>query len=96
MTEGLSFIVGLFLPLLVELVKTKFGDNKIVSYSIALISCIVVGFITTAIGGKLDVSSLDTLVGSIGSSLLASQVVYNYYWKPQKLDERVANYINKI
>lgn len=96
MSEGLSFILGLFLPAVVEYVKTKFGDNKIIHWTIALVSCVVVGVISTIIDGKFNTQDLDALVGSIGSALIASQAVYNYYWKPKKLDEKVQSFIATV
>jgi hypothetical protein len=35
-------------------------------------------------------------VGSIGSALLASQAIYNYYWKPKELDKRFQTYLSKV
>jgi hypothetical protein len=96
MSEGLSLILGLFLPPVVEYVKTKFADNKIVSYSITLVLCAIIGVISTIIGGKFNTSNLDAIVGSIGSALLASQAIYNYYWKPKELDKRFQTYLSKV
>lgn len=96
MPEGLSFILGLFLPPVVEYVKTKFKDNKIVNYSITLGSCAIIGVISTIIGGEFNTTNLDSIVGSIGIALLASQAIYNYYWKPQQIDKRFQSYIAKI
>jgi SNF family Na+-dependent transporter len=93
MSEGLSFILGLFLPPLVEYVKTKFSDNKVVHYTIALLSCAIVGVVSVLIEGKFNTENLDAIVGSIGTALIASQAVYNYYWKPQKLDVKLQSFI---
>jgi len=95
MSEGLSLILGLFLPPIVEYVKMKFDDNKIVNYSITLALCAVVGVFSTIVEGKFDTTNLDTIIGSISSALLASQAVYNYYWKPKKLDEKVQAFITR-
>lgn len=96
MSEGLSLILGLFLPPIVEYVKTKFADNKIVHYSITLILCAIIGVFSTLIEGKFNTNDLDGIVGSIGAALVASQSVYNYYWKPKKLDVKLQSYIAKV
>lgn len=93
MSEGLSFVLGLFLPPVVEYVKTKFKDNKIVNYSITLGSCAILGVVSALIEGTFKTADLDSIVGSIGTALLASQSVYNFYWKPQKLDVKLQSYI---
>lgn len=96
MSELISFVVGMFLPALVELVKTKFADKKIVSYSIALVSCALVGGITTLLTGGFNAETLETFVGSLGTALIASQSVYNFYWKPAKIDEKIQKFISNI
>ena len=93
MSEGLSLLLGALLPPVVEYVKTKFADNKIVNYSITLGLCAVIGVISTILEGKFNTTDLDTIIGSIGSALLASQAVYNYYWKPKRLDERLKTFV---
>jgi predicted PurR-regulated permease PerM len=95
-SETLSLILGLFLPPVVEYVKTKFANNKVVSYTITLVACVVIGVISTIIGGEFNTSNIDAILCSIGTSLLASQSVYNYYWKPKKLDVKFESYIAKI
>jgi len=96
MSEGLSLLLGLFLPPIVEYVKTKFANNKIVNYSITLTLCVIIGIVSTLIEGKFNTSDLDTIVGSVGSALIATQAVYNFYWKPKKLDTRFETYIAKV
>ena len=91
MSELISFIVGLFLPPIVEYAKTKFPNNKIINYSIALIFSILVGVLSTIFEGKFNTSDLGTVIGSIGTSLLASQTVYNYYWKNSQIAKRIEN-----
>jgi uncharacterized membrane protein YqaE (UPF0057 family) len=91
MSEILSFILGLFLPPVVEFVKTKFKDNKIVNYSITLSSCAFIGVVSTIFEGKFNTTNLDTIVGSISTALLASQSVYNYYFRNSNLAKRIAS-----
>jgi len=95
MSEGLSLLLGLFLPPIVEYVKTKFANNKIVNYSITLILCVIVGVISTIIEGKFNTKDVGTIFGSIGSALFAAQATYNYFWKPKKLDTSFKAYVIK-
>jgi len=90
-SELLSFVLGLFLPPVVEFVKTKFSDNKIIHYLIALGSCFVIGIISTLIEGKFNTTDLDTIVGSISLALVSSQSVYNLYWRTSKIAKKIAN-----
>jgi len=92
-SELLSFVLGLFLPPVVEFVKTKFSDNKIIHYLIALGSCFVIGIISTLIEGKFNTTDLDTIVGSISLALVSSQSVYNLYWKPKEIGQKFISYL---
>jgi hypothetical protein len=90
MSEELSFILGLFLPPVVEYIKTKFADNKIVNYSITLGTCAIIGVISSLINGELKTANLDAIVGSIGTALIASQSVYNYWFRNSKIANKIA------
>ena len=93
MAELTAFVLGLFLPPLVEFTKTKFANNKVVHYLIALTTTFLVGVISVLINGQFNTSNLDTLVSSIALALASSQSVYNLYWKPKKIDKKFISYL---
>jgi len=82
-SEGL---VGLFMPILIELVKIKLPDKRWLSYSISLGSSIIVGGLTAWLTNQLDTNSV---LGSIGIVFVTSQSVYNYWWRGSKLAKKI-------
>ena len=82
-SEGL---IGLFMPVLIELVKTKLPDKRWLSYSIALGSSIIIGGLTAWLSNQLDAGSV---LGSIGIVFATSQSAYNYWWKDSKLAKKI-------
>lgn len=85
-SEGFSFLVGLFMPVLIELVKIKLPDKRWLSYSVSLGSSIIIGGLTAWITNQLNAGSV---LGSIGTVFITSQSVYNYWWKNSKLAKKI-------
>ena len=85
-TEAWAGIVGLFMPLVVEVVKTKLPDNRIVGYSIALVISLLVGGGSAFFAGQFDPSNI---LSSTGAAFIAAQTVYAYWFKPQNIDRIV-------
>ena len=82
-----SGVVGLFMPLLVEIVKTKLPQTRIWAYSASLVICILVGGLTALFAGQLGAK--DILV-DIMVALTASQTVYQYWFKDSQLETKIA------
>jgi len=85
-SEAISFLAGLFMPAVVELVKVKIPEKRWLCYSIALGSSVIVGGLTALMTDQLNTVSV---LGSIGAVFIASQSVYNYWWKESKLAEKI-------
>ena len=84
-TETLSAVIGLFMPVVVDFVR-KFAPNKRwVSYSISLLVSVVVGALSAYFSGKLSLKDIDAVFGSIATASIASQTVYNLYFRDSKL-----------
>lgn len=83
------------MPPVIELVKTRLPDNRKAIYAVSLGISVLVGLVTSWFNGELLLSQADTVLGSIGAALIASQTVYNVYWKNSKLEARIANVARK-
>ena len=81
-----SGVISLVLPWIIEIVKTKFPNNKKVAYAVSLLLSIVVGFLATVIEGKFDTTNL---LSSISASFVVSQSVYNLYFKGSDSERKI-------
>ena len=87
-SQMLSGIIGLVMPFLIEIIKTKLPDTKgkwlgyVLSYGL----CVVLGGVTASVEGGFD---QENILASAGAALITSQGVYNLYFKPKKIDERI-------
>jgi ABC-type uncharacterized transport system permease subunit len=90
--ESWSAIVGLFMPYVVEVVKTFLPQKRWVSFTLALVTSAVVGGVTSFLGEQFD---KENILSSTGSALIASQAVYNYWFKPKKQDVKVAKVLGR-
>ncbi|GEM_PF-3415022 len=90
-TETLSAIIGAFMPIVVDFIR-KFAPNKRwVSYTISLLVSVVVGALSSYFSGKLSLKDIDAVFSSIATAAIASQTVYNLYFR----DSKLAKLINK-
>lgn len=89
-SEGLSLLIGLVMPPVIELIKRKLPDNRKAIYAVSLGTSALVGLIASWFNGELLLSQADVVLGSIGAAMIASQTVYNVYWKNSKLESRIA------
>lgn len=83
-TEAWAGFVGLFMPLVVEVVKTKLPDNRMVGYSVSLVVSLLVGGVSAFFAGQFDPSNI---LASSGAAFIAAQTVYAYWFKPQNIDK---------
>ena len=87
-SEIFSGLVGFAMPWIVEVVKSKLPETKgkwlgyVLSYGVA----ILVGGGTAFLEGGFDAQNV---LSSAGSALIISQGVYNLYFKPNKVDEKI-------
>jgi len=91
--EGFSALVGLVLPILIELINKLIGSSKKATFVIALIMSVLVGAITTSLTGKFDT---EQILGSIGIVFATSQAVYNLYWKGSRFEAKISKLASKI
>jgi hypothetical protein len=83
-----SAIIGLVMPFLVEVIKSKLPQTNgnwlgyVLSYGLS----IVVGGGSAYFEGSFDVQNI---LASAGTALITSQGVYNLYFKPKKIDEKI-------
>ncbi len=92
-TEGFSALVGLVLPVLVELINKLIGSGKKATFVIALITSILVGAITTSLTGRFNT---EEVLGSIGIVFATSQAVYNLYWKESRFEAKIGKLVSRI
>lgn len=76
--EGFSILLGMLLPPFVDFVNAQLPKKRAVKFGVALLSSVIVGFISTIIRGTFDSANL---LSSIGTAFTASQIVYNSYWR---------------
>ena len=84
----LAGMSGFIMPYIVEFIKVKLPKTKgkwlgyLLSYGI----CVLVGVGTAFSDGKFESQNI---LSSAGAALIVSQGVYNLYFKPKKIDERI-------
>ena len=81
-----SALIGVFMPYLTEVIKTTLPDKRWVGYSLALGLSVLVGGGSSFFAGQFDSQNV---LASVGTALIASQSVYNYYFKAKKQDEKI-------
>jgi len=87
-SEIFSGLIGFVMPWLVEIIKAKLPSTKgkwlgyVLSYGLA----VLVGGAGAYFEGNFDP---ENVLSSVGSLLIVSQGVYNLYFKPQKIDEKI-------
>lgn len=87
-SEILSALVGLAMPYLTEIIKTKLPETqgRWLGYVLSYGLCILVGGATALATGKFD---SENVLSSAGSALIVSQGLYNLYFKPKKIDQKI-------
>ena len=88
-SEVLSGVAGLFLNYVVEFVKAKLPKTKgkWLGYVLGYGACLLVGAVTAFFEGKLD---RDNILSSAAAAMITSQGYYNLYFKPKKVDVKLA------
>ena len=87
-SEVFTGLVGFLMPYIVEIIKSKLPKTKgkwlgyVLSYGI----CVLVGGLSSYVEGSFDP---ENILASVGAGLVVSQGVYNFYFKPQKVDVRI-------
>ena len=87
-SEIFSGLVGFAMPYVVELLKAKLPKTKgkwlgyVLSYGV----CLLVGGIGAFIEGNFDG---ENVLSSAGMAMIASQGLYNLYFKPKKIDKQI-------
>ena len=74
---GISAIVGLLLPVVVDYFNNHVVSKK-VKYWVSLVTSIVAGFVVVYFAGNFDTTNL---LASLGTVFVLSQTVYKTYWK---------------
>ncbi len=87
-SEVFSGVIGLVMPYLVEVIKTKLPETsgKWLGYVLSYGLCVVVGGLTSYFEGVFDA---ENVLASMGAALVTSQGVYNLYFKPKKIDIKI-------
>jgi len=87
-SEILSAIIGSVMPYLTEIIKSKLPETsgKWLGYILSYGLCAIVGGATSYFSGQFN---QEEVLASIGTALIASQGVYNLYFKPKKIDEKI-------
>ena len=91
MTELISFAVGLIMPAIIEFVNKKVGAGKDwIKWIIAFVSCLIVGILTTIFVEQVDITNWSDLFTNVSAVFIASQAVYNLYWRDSLLQKRIS------
>lgn len=80
---GYSALIGVFLPIIVSLVKAQAWSGKLKSF-IALGTSAAAAVLTTYLDGKLSAGG--QLAQSFAAVYAALQTTYNGFWKPSGAD----------
>lgn len=73
--EGLAAIIGVFMPLVISLIKRGTWPT-VINLAIAGVVSLVVGAITVAITGDLVLGNVDAILTSAAAAFTAAAVVY--------------------
>jgi len=88
-----SALIGAFMPYLTEIIKVVLPEKRWVGYSLALGLCVGIGSGSAYFGGQFDTQNI---LASIGSALIASQSVYNYWFKNKQQDKKISNFVKEL
>lgn len=89
--NGISLILGVVMPPIVDIVNNRLPDkvNKTwFKYLVALVLSLVGGVAVTLAAGDVDVSNWESFASNFAIIFVASQTVYNTYWKDSSLRNR--------
>lgn len=76
-SEGLSFILGLFMPIVIDFVNKR-GWSTQLRYIVAFLICLATGAVVEYFNGRL---SYGEVFQSAGIVFATAQSMYNLYWK---------------
>jgi len=87
-SEVFSGLVGFLMPYMVEVLKTRLPNTKgkWLGYVLAYGVCLLVGSIGALLENKFNG---ENVLSSAGVAMIASQGLYNFYFKPKKIDVQV-------
>lgn len=80
-----SAAVGVLTPLLVAVVNRSYWKPWVKAL-VAIVSCVVTGFLTAWFNGELNAAGLSTAVLVV---LLASMATYSQFWKPSGITTKI-------
>ncbi len=91
MAELVSLLIGVVMPLLVELINRFVkADKRVIRYAVAFLSSVLVGGATTVFVENTDFTDWDDLLANVGLVFAASQTVYNTFWKDSVVQKMLA------
>lgn len=90
-SELFSGFVGLFMPFVVEVIKAKLPktEGKWLGFCLALGVSVVIGGASSYIETGFD---MENILASVGAALIASQGVYNFYFKGSTSERAIARW----
>jgi len=88
--ELLSAVLGLFMPIVVEFTKKYTADKRWLNYTVTLVVSVLVGAGSLAVNGQLGSLDVESILGTTGAALVASQAVYNYWFRNSQSAKRIS------
>ena len=83
MNETWELLLGVVLPLFIDLVNSKVDNSKL-RYAVSVVACLLVG-----VGLNFSALSLDNVLQSGAWVFASSQTVYKAFWSESGLREKL-------
>ena len=90
--EALAAIIGVFMPLLISLLKRATWPT-IVNLGIASVVSLLVGIITVGVNGDLELDNVDAVLTSAVYAFTAAAVVYRAWFATTALNATLTGWV---
>ena len=90
--EALAAIIGVFMPLLISLLKRGTWPT-IVNLAIAGLVSLLVGAITVGVNGDLELSNVDAVLTSAATAFTAATAVYKAWFATTALNATLTGWL---
>ena len=91
MAEIISVVIGLVVPIIVELLK-KIGNPKQswIKYVVSFLVCVIAGTATKILVDGTNFKDIESLLENIGIVFVSAQSFYNLYFKNSVIQLTIA------
>lgn len=78
-------LVGQIMPILTEFLNSKVPDSR-VRFLVAMVISVILGGVTTFLGGKFDAQNI---LASVAVVFVSGQAAYNLWFKKSELEFKI-------